>query len=877
LGDAFALAVVSGDYDAFSVFEALYQAVDRDRAARELLKRERERMLHGPEELQRVLVDLLTGPCAQKTADGRPVLLVIDDLERILDAHANGGKHTVKAAALPVMRAVLRAFDPQETDSRLLLTSRYTFALTDSVRDLAAKLYELQLPPLSEGAQRKLTLRMEQWAGSQAGLSEAEVAARRRLLDRAQAVARGNPGLQHLLAALVLAPGAEAAQVERTLAEMEAYFAQGNLPHMERVRSFLVDMALNQLGGLASGSARELLGRATLFEVPVPVDILAHLGDRSLADVLQLQALGLLDRFEDPIDPHRPAAGVNALVRPKAGKLLSGERAEHAARVLPALFQAWGGAARRYQRPHIADLKLTRLGLLADNPEVLEACAAHAVRGLQSSFAYRQAAALGQQVIEVMDRAGRPPPLELLRLTGEICLTVGEVETTEVLYGRGIQAIEAAKAAGKAVDPLEEGTLFFAHAQRLTQRGESYAALAFFERAREIAQRLHRPKSLAIVVGEIARLRAERGEIAQALAMLREEAEVYQASGDLHGTAIVLADIARLCAQRGEVAQALEMHQQRLQVYQALGDRREQAIALGDIARLLAQRGEVDQALEMHQQRLAVFQTLGDRREQAIALGDIARLYEQRGGVDQALAIQEQVLKGYQRLGDRRSAAIALGDIARLRAQRGEVDQALEMHQQRLAVFQAVGDRRSAAIALGDIAPLRAAKGEIDQALAIHEQVLEVYQALGDQRSVAIALGDIARLRSQRGEVDQALKMHQQRLEVVQTLGDQGEIAAAIWDIAQIELARQNLPKAVPRILEAYDIATHIEWLGGVCVIGQTLGQLLVAADERDRGLTMLRRSADGYRQLGRLGYAEKVEAIIRELEATPDRSVRDD
>jgi AAA ATPase domain len=53
LGDDFALAVVFGDYDAFSVFQALYEAVDRYKAARELLDAERERVLKDPEALGR--------------------------------------------------------------------------------------------------------------------------------------------------------------------------------------------------------------------------------------------------------------------------------------------------------------------------------------------------------------------------------------------------------------------------------------------------------------------------------------------------------------------------------------------------------------------------------------------------------------------------------------------------------------------------------------------------------------------------------------------------------------------------------------------------------------------------------------------------------
>ena len=56
-----------------------------------------------------------------------------------------------------MLAAVLRAFDPAETDSRLLVTSRFTFTLGG----LEARLEEVQLRPLSSVAQRKLQRRQQ--------------------------------------------------------------------------------------------------------------------------------------------------------------------------------------------------------------------------------------------------------------------------------------------------------------------------------------------------------------------------------------------------------------------------------------------------------------------------------------------------------------------------------------------------------------------------------------------------------------------------------------------------------------------------------------------------------------------------------------------
>ena len=94
-----------------------------------------------------LLIDLLAGPCASTEPGRRPLLLVIDDLEQILIADPHG-PHRVDPATAPVLAAVLRAFDPVYTDSRLVVTSRYQFTL-DGLPD---RLEQIALRPWPAGS-----------------------------------------------------------------------------------------------------------------------------------------------------------------------------------------------------------------------------------------------------------------------------------------------------------------------------------------------------------------------------------------------------------------------------------------------------------------------------------------------------------------------------------------------------------------------------------------------------------------------------------------------------------------------------------------------------------------------------------------------------
>ena len=154
----YAVAVVFGDYSALGILDAVADAVRANPAARQLIESRLPEVRQRPEAIEGVL----TRPAGRAVRPGRatdgqrPLLLIIDDLEQILVADP-AGPHQVAAGHAPVLAGVLRAFDPAETDSRLLVTSRFTFTLGG----LEARLEDVQLRPLSPVAQRKLQRRQQ--------------------------------------------------------------------------------------------------------------------------------------------------------------------------------------------------------------------------------------------------------------------------------------------------------------------------------------------------------------------------------------------------------------------------------------------------------------------------------------------------------------------------------------------------------------------------------------------------------------------------------------------------------------------------------------------------------------------------------------------
>ena len=841
------VVVVYERYDAPSILMAFASQIATP-AVTEIVNRRLPEVEQKPANLLPALMELLTGPCAQKNTPGapnaRPVLLVVDDFEQVLEERKDG-PHCLKTLEIAEsIRAVIQAFHTAATDSRLLFTCRVQFTLPTDGKDLAERLLPLPLHGMNERDSRKQAvakLRSKLGEKSAKAANVLQLVAR---LDRIITAAQGNPGLQDILFNLCLE---NPAACDRCLQQMEEYNKTGKKPDEETARKFLENLAIGALLNLLAPGHRELLRASTLFALPVRAAVLEKMervqGASQSSGLRWLVDLGLWEVYEDMYDPHARAFAVNALARPLAGELSEMEGKKWAAVTSLPLFQEWGGEEGGKQRHFLLDYELTRLALLARAPRVLASAAAPALRFLERrQFAYRQAAAWAKEIMAILDQAGVPASVDLLRTAAESCVRVGDVSDANVLLGRAIEDIRKAQERGESVDVIHHAVTLITYGRLLANQGQPDEALKYLEQARAM---LPPGREKAIVMGEIARIRADKGEVDAALELHQERLKIFEELGDKRSRAVTLGDIAGILRNKGEVEAALKLLQEARGIFEKLGDKRSRAVTLGDIARILRAKGEVDVALELHQERLAVFEELGDKRERAITLGDIARIRADKGEVDAALKLLQEaqeifvelgdrrsragslwdiggILRGkgnvdaalkslqeaqkiFEELGDRRSRAGALGEIARIRADRGEVDAALEFHQEQLAVYEELGGKRARAVVLGEIARILRNKGDMDAALKLHQEELAVYEELGNKRERAVTLGDIARIRANKGEVDAALKLLQEALAVYEEQGYSDGIGNTLWSIARWNCGKGNLR----RLLSTYPSPTR--------------------------------------------------------------------
>lgn len=755
-----AIAVVFDDYTAQGILDAISHAVRANGPARELIARRRPEIRDRAEAIETVLIDLLGGPCAQGGDGQKPLLLIIDDVERILLAH-RGGPHRVAPAHAAVLAAVIRAFDPDQTDSRLVVTSRYTFTLDGA----QARLQQVAVRPFTPVAQRKLQRREQALAS---GERQTQAAA---LVGRAVAVSRGNPGLQDLIVRqLVYSEQVPLPQAEAAVADMEAFLRQGDLPAEAEVRAFLEDLALDALLAQAGPANVALLRSLTLFELPVPETTVGLVAQEVGGSAIQLRGLGLAEPYPDLYDPTQVALAANPLARGRVSSLTETEQAALAALAVPGLLTAWGGDSAGYGRDGVLDLELTRLALLADDPVTVAACAFGAVVFLRNRAA--AVAALGQWVIQLLDRHHRPTPTVLLRGIADAALISGDGRLGQSLLDRAIRDVTDNDTT--EADPLEQARVLTAYAQRLVTTGKP-----------DHAERL-----------------------------LRQAHDLFSAGGSDREAATAMTLIADIAYHRGDYAEALRVRGDVVLVYERLGDARSTAVTWGRIADIAFHRGNYEEALRIcHEVELPVYERLGDATATAGAWGRIANIAYQRGDYDQALRICREVeLPIHERLGDARGIAVTWGKIADIAYLRGDRAEALRVRREvELPVYERLGDARATIATWGRIAYIAFQEGDYDQAMDLQLRVLEVARRLGDLDGIAAADWALAQIDLVRKDYEPAISRLIESFRILQQLRHQDGIAKVGITLAELALAAGNTEIAREVLDDVLHAATKID------------------------------------------------------------------
>lgn len=113
-----------------------------------------------------------------------------------------------------------------------------------------------------------------------------------------------------------------------------------------------------------------------------------------------------------------------------------------------------------------------------------------------------------------------------------------------------------------------------------------------------------------------------------------------------------------------------------------------------------------------------------------------------------------------------------------------------------------------------------------------------------------------------------SLQPLESQLQAARQRDDSATVAQLLWKLAQHDLQRDDLPMALARLLESYELNQRLGRLDGVCAVGLVVGQILANGGQRQRGREILVEVRDGFRKLGQSRGQQQAEKLIAKIDA---------
>jgi tetratricopeptide (TPR) repeat protein len=538
------------------------------------------------------LRQLLDGPLA--TA---PTLFVFDDFEHALEAGGSG--YVLRAPALAVLTALLAAIRETTSVSRVIVTSRYGFALPGPARLVAEALTSMRGADLDKKVEQLETLESTRRTDPV-------------LAERVLTASAGNPRLLERLEALMRVLQADTAGVLDAIETKTSEFRE--------------ELLLTAILARQEVTLRQLVAYGSIFNVPVERSTFAAAVGNELVDFYLDRAISL-GLIEAAVGSNATGVlfHVSALVKPLVqGELGEHERLAAGSRAARQLYTVWD------QHPLSAEILLEahRLAVNSNEQEIAVTISDSLATQWFGNSRFRDMKSLTLHTLTL------GPDFRLLH----------NLARAEAMLGDTTAALEHYKAA-LASSPMEQtpeetkeqSAIIHNYARLILQEGDPERALELYEQSLSLDEKIGNARGVGTTRFEMAKITARFGEPARALKLFRRSIEVAEKVGDRHLEAAALHEMANVYARQNEIAKALDLYGQALEFFQQGGDLKDEAGVLHQIAILRAKQGNRDQALELYRASLDIKKKIEDAEGTAITQASLGALLFEKGDTSEAL------------------------------------------------------------------------------------------------------------------------------------------------------------------------------------------------------------------------------------------------
>ena len=534
------------------------------------------------------LRNLIAGPLSTQ-----PVLFILDDFEQNLEASGSG--HISKSVPLEILKSLLTAIRETNSESRVIVTSRYKFPLPSPLR-----LREEGLESLRGGELDKKLTRLVAF-----NLSSS---IKEKTRERARALGAGNPRLLEWLNK-VLVDGATDATLIMDAMEREA----------ERFRE---NVLLRELLSQLSVECRRMIALTSIYELPFDRQAIAAAVNNPIDPHLgRAVSLGLIEGGTDPATGESRYF-VSRIALPLVEQETTAEEmVEAARRAAKHLHQTRWQSGSGFGLEEA--LEIFRLALAAREQGITAEIGGRIARRLVNSNRYREAEALCQVALNL----------------GEDHRLLVALARAQVVLGRTTEArrnYERALSLCPDSNVSEKSGIIFYLATLVAQQGDVKRALELWQQSFEVDEQIGNVQGKAATLHQMAGVIEQQGDVKRALELWQQSLALNEQIGDVKGKAATLHNMAWVIAQQGDVKRALDLWQQSLALSEQIGDVKGKAATLSMMAGVIARQGDVKRALDLWQQSLALLEQIGDVKGKAATLSNMGWLAAKNEDFDEA-------------------------------------------------------------------------------------------------------------------------------------------------------------------------------------------------------------------------------------------------
>ncbi|HRJ54254.1 MAG TPA: CHAT domain-containing protein, partial [Candidatus Thiothrix moscowensis] len=453
----------------------------------------------------------------------QPLLLVFDDFEQNIPLAQRQQAHAdYSPASLYVLHTVLHAIHHSQSDTRVIVTSRFDVPVPQP-----CKLHAENPQTLHDADLKK---KLAQLPGLQRVESAGDRDQDNALRTQAVELAAGNPRLLEWLDKVLQDRQQPVAALLERLAAEETRFRE--------------EVLISALVEAQPPVVRRALACAALYRLPVPLAAIAALSqDVHTAQHLQVAAaVGLVEI--NPMVAGKHYFVSNLLDNVLGDELSSNERQSLAARACRHLFDS-----SQEGRSEAMTLEIVRLAVLGQEQALAVEAGYPLAASMYWADRYREAQRLCQQILTL----------------GEDFRILTTLTRAEQRLGNGDDALRNIERAVQLLpvdkttlsDALLKETAFTlgAFADILQARGQLDEALNIRENHElPVYEKLGDVRSKAVTMGQIADILQARGQLDEALNIRQtQQLPVYEKLGDVREKAVTMGQIADILQARGQL------------------------------------------------------------------------------------------------------------------------------------------------------------------------------------------------------------------------------------------------------------------------------------------------------------------------------------